>query len=217
MPSSTVENYLKAIWAHDNEENIPVATGILATELNVTPGTVTSMLKQLEKNDLATYHARQGVLLTEKGRKAAVLVIRRHRLIETFLVEIMNLDWAEVHEEAEVLEHAVSDRLLQRMDQMLGHPSTDPHGAPIPDAEGKIQAQSCVPLSQATTGSWRIVAVDEAEPTFLSWLSQHHLHLGTHLQLNKIDAIAGLLTIQPASHQELSLSLQAAEKILVSK
>ena len=141
MPSSTVENYLKAIWTlqikDGSDQLVPI--GQVAERLSVTPGTATTMMNKLLKKDLVRYTPRKGVALNENGRKAAMQVLRRHRLVETFLVEIMQLDWAEVHEDAEVLEHVISDRLLERMDKMLDHPTHDPHGAPIPNAEGELK------------------------------------------------------------------------------
>ena len=139
MPTATVENYLKEIHHLKREGHDPVSVGSIAEALSLTPGTVTTMMKHLKDRRLVDYAPRRGVRLSPAGRDAAMQVLRRHRLIEAFLVETIGLDWNEVHEEAEVLEHAISDRLLERIDQMLGHPSHDPHGAPIPDASGRIE------------------------------------------------------------------------------
>src|SRR3954470_17737731 len=142
LPSSTVENYLKAIF----QAQLPlprrtdlVPMGQLAAALGVVPGTATTMVKTLADSGLAKHEPYAGVRLTPSGERLAAMVVRRHRLIELFLVEVMGMSWTEVHEEAEHLEHAVSERLIERIDQMLGHPATDPHGDPIPDPEGVLE------------------------------------------------------------------------------
>src|SRR5438552_351135 len=145
LPSSTVENYLKAIY--QGQTSLPrdqrlVPMGQVATALGVTPGTATTMVKALSESGLAEYEPYTGVRLTPSGEKLAGLVLRRHRLVELFLVKVMGLRWDEVHDEAEILEHVVSDRLIDRIDEMLGRPETDPHGDPIPNSEGTIKTQA---------------------------------------------------------------------------
>src|SRR5213595_2263512 len=139
LPSSTVENYLKAIYQGQstlpNPEDL-VPMGQVASALGVTPGTATTMVKALAESGLAEYEPYSGVRLTSAGEKLAGLVLRRHRLVEAFLVQVMGMSWAEVHEDAEQLEHVVSDRLIDRKDQMLGQPTHDPHGDPIPNPDG---------------------------------------------------------------------------------
>ncbi len=140
-PSSTVENYLKAIYQGQlrlSGDIRLVSMGQVATALNVTPGTATTMVKALAESGLAEYEPYSGVRLTPAGERLAALVLRRHRLVELFLVQVMGMSWAEVHDEAELLEHVVSERLIERIDEMLGHPTRDPHGDPIPTAEGAI-------------------------------------------------------------------------------
>src|SRR6516165_5169656 len=129
LPSSTVENYLKAIHHGElallaGERLVPM--GQVASALGVTPGTATTMIKALSESGLAEYEPYSGVRLTAAGQKLAGLVLRRHRLVELFLVQVMGMSWAEVHDEAEQLEHVVSERLIERIDQMLGHPTRDP-------------------------------------------------------------------------------------------
>src|ERR687891_594052 len=140
LPSQTVENYLKAIFQAQTalSADTLVPMGQLASALGVVPGTATTMVKALAESGLVRYEPYAGVRLTPAGEKLAALVLRRHRLIELFLVNVMGMSWDEVHEEAEQLEHAVSDRLIQRIDEMLGHPSADPHGDPIPDPQGLV-------------------------------------------------------------------------------
>src|SRR5678815_1051983 len=149
LPSSTVENYLKAIYHGAGTLAPPqrlVSMGHLAAALGVTPGTATTMVKTLADSGLVNYEPYAGVSLTRAGRRLAALVLRRHRLIELFLVQVMGLRWDEVHDEAELMEHVVSDRLVERMDEMLGYPSADPHGDPIPNAEGVVHTPDLVSL-----------------------------------------------------------------------
>ena len=143
LPSSTVENYLKAIF--QGQSALPadvrlVPMGSVASALGVTPGTATTMVKALAESGLAEYEPYSGVRLTAAGERLAGLVLRRHRLVELFLVQVMGMSWAEVHDEAEQLEHVVSERLIDRIDDMLGRPTHDPHGDPIPTPEGAIAA-----------------------------------------------------------------------------
>jgi DtxR family Mn-dependent transcriptional regulator len=139
LPSSTVENYLKAIF--EAQLSLPrksdlVPMGQLAAALGVVPGTATTMVKTLSDSGLVKYEPYAGVRLTASGERLAATVIRRHRLIERFLVEVMGMSWSDVHDEAEHLEHAMSDRLIDRIDEMLGRPAVNPHEDPIPEGCG---------------------------------------------------------------------------------
>src|SRR5215213_6597451 len=139
MPSSTVENYVKQLYLE--QQNTPeelVSMGALAAAMGVVPGTVTTMVKALADSGLVEYEPRGGVRLTHGGEQLALRVLRRHRLVELFLVRVLGLDWSEVHDEAEELEHAISDKVLERIDALLERPSVDPHGDPIPTAKGKL-------------------------------------------------------------------------------
>src|SRR5258705_634985 len=141
LPSSTVENYLKAISQGESSrarEQRLVPMGQVAVALGVTPGTATTMVKALAESGLAEYEPYSGVRLSASGERLAGLVLRRHRLVELVLVQMMGMSWADVHDEAEQLEHTVSERLIERIDDMLGHPTHDPHGDPIPNPDGAI-------------------------------------------------------------------------------
>ena len=182
MPSSTVENYLKAIYIGTNSLDPPqrlLPMGHLATALNVTPATATTMVKTLAESGLVEYEPYAGVALTKAGQKLAALVTRRHRLIELFLVQVMGYSWDEVHDEAEQLEHTVSDRLVDRMDAMLGKPETDPHGDPIPNAEGLVKPQKfqtllTCPLDTKVT----VTRVIDQDKDFLRFIEHHNLKPG---------------------------------------
>jgi DtxR family Mn-dependent transcriptional regulator len=220
MPSSTVENYLKAIWSLQGAgaDGELVLIGQVAEKLSVTPGTATTMMNQLERKGLVEYRPRRGVRLKEDGRKAAMKVLRRHRLVETFLVEVMKLDWAEVHEDAEVLEHVVSDRLLKRMDEMLHHPTHDPHGAPIPSSDGELTQDGTAVLADCQPGRYLLKRVREDQPAFLQWLSELQLLPGTEFVLSAINTMAGTLSLQLVDQESpVQISTPASRSLLVVK
>src|SRR5215211_7503123 len=139
MPTITVENYLKTIYTEQQHAGGElVAMGAMAGAMRVAPGTATAMVKTLAESGLVDYEPRGGVRLSVKGEKLALHVLRRHRLVELFLVEVLGLDWSEVDEEAEELEHAISDKVLEKVDALLNYPKFDPHGDPIPTSQGKL-------------------------------------------------------------------------------
>jgi DtxR family transcriptional regulator, Mn-dependent transcriptional regulator len=218
MPSLTVENYLKTILqlviATKSEW---ISTGQLAATVNVSPGTVTSMLKTLAESGLATYKPYEGVSLTRAGRNLALRMLRRHRLIELFLVRTLNLTWDQVHEEAENMEHAVSDMLIDRIDEFLGKPETDPHGDPIPSADGLMRGRghASVPLSAcAASSKVRIVRVLNQQPEFLRYLTETGLELGATAMIAENSAEGGLVTAR-VGKKLVSLGHRAAEQLLV--
>ena len=220
MPSLTVENYLKAalqITIDTGEEW--VSTGQLAAALNVSPGTVTSMLKTLSDSDLATYKPYEGVQLTPAGRKLALRMLRRHRLIELFLVRTLNLTWDQVHEEAENMEHAVSDVLIDRIDGYLGRPAADPHGDPIPTADGEWRTSvgSAVPLTECPRGAKvRVVRVTNQGADFLRYLSETGLALGAEGTIKDNHPEAGIVTADWEG-RSVTLGRTAAEQLLVEE
>ncbi len=217
MPTETVENYLKAIYTLGAESPEGEATvGRLAATLGVTAGTVTSMIKKLAEAKLAKYQRYGGVALSPKGKRAALNVLRRHRLIETFLVETLHLDWSEVHEEAERLEHAVSERLLERLDNFLGRPAVDPHGDPIPDHDGAIREPAVSPLSRVRPGvRVRIARIADQDPDFLRFIDRHGLRPGARVTVNAVDRHADSITLNVLRRPAVSLSLTAAAKLMV--
>ena len=218
LRSSTVENYLKAIYLGANaltpqERLLPM--GHLAAALSVTPGTATTMVKTLAESGLVEYEPYSGVALTEAGHKLAALVVRRHRVVEMFLVRVMGYGWDEVHEEAELLEHAVSDRLIDRMDQMLGRPQVDPHGDPIPDAEGIVKPQAMqtlltCPLHTPVTIS-RVIDQDKA---FLRFIENHNLKPGESIEVEDRDAASDSVSVR-REDRRITIGTRAASKVLV--
>lgn len=182
MPSITTENYLKAIYQlrEKHPEAELVKLGEIAMELGLTPGTITTMIKSLAKRDWVEYQPRSGVRLTPTGHAEALKVVRRHRLIEQFLVKVLHMDWAEVHEDAETLEHAVSDRVLDRIDAMMGYPERDPHGDPIPGRDGRVPAINPVHLNQAVSGASYVVSrIDNQDALILEKVATLGLKPGT--------------------------------------
>jgi DtxR family Mn-dependent transcriptional regulator len=216
MASLTVENYAKAIYQLAQQSGADaVATGQIATALGVLPGTVTSMLKTLDESKLATYTPYEGVRLTAAGRALALRVLRRHRLIEQFLSQTLNLTWDEVHEEAENMEHAVSDALIDRIDAYLGHPATDPHGDPIPRPDLSIAAAAARPLSECHPGeNFRVARVTDQSPEFLRYLSQVGLEIGAQGSLLAIDRTRDNMTIE-IDNETKTLPRAAAAKLMV--
>lgn len=218
MPTPTIENYVKRIWRLGEEtEDGQVALGALAQGLGVTAGTVTSMLKTLAEAGLAEYQPRQGVRLTAAGRALALHVLRRHRILELYLVNRLGMDWAEVHEEAEVLEHAVSDKVLERMEAHLADTTLDPHGSPIPTQEGVLEdPRELLPLSGIPAATRiRIAKVREQDAGFLDFLASRQLKPGCEARVTARDTAAGVLRLQPEGHGEVTLSLDAARGVEV--
>jgi DtxR family Mn-dependent transcriptional regulator len=218
VPSLTVENYVKMIYliAARGRPGEPVATGELAQGLSVSPGTVTGMLKTLSEANLATYTPYEGARLTPAGQRLALKVLRRHRLLELFLVHTLSMPWDEVHEEAEHMEHAVSERLVDRIDAFLGHPAVDPHGDPIPRADGTIAETTGVPLAQVPRGQqFCLVRVIDQDPAFLRYLSESGLDLGTAGVLVENRPESGALILR-VDDRILALGLEAAGKVLVT-
>lgn len=218
MASIAVENYLKHILllAEAEEPGQLVPMGALASSLEVVPGTATTMVKSLAAEGLVEHEPRLGVRLTEPGRRLALAVIRRHRIIETFLVHVLKMDWSSVHMEAEQLEHAISDDVLDRLDAMLGHPTTDPHGDPIPSAQGKLRSQVYATLATCVVAkAMRVVRVADQSAEFLQFAEQNGLLPGTAVRVVDRNLAAGVVSLKRASDVAMPLSVTAAGKILV--
>jgi DtxR family Mn-dependent transcriptional regulator len=219
LPSSTVENYLKAIYQGQSSlarEQRLVPMGQVAAALGVTPGTATTMVKALAESGLAEYEPYSGVRLSAAGEKLAGLVLRRHRLVELFLVQVMGMSWAEVHDEAEHLEHVVSERLIDRIDEMLGRPTHDPHGDPIPDPDGAITTRhldnllTC-PLGTALT----VTRIADQDPAFLRFIENNDLKPGQPVEVESRDAAADSVILRGKDERRITIGARAASKLLV--
>ena len=213
---SRIEDALKAILRIETENGSDVGAGVLGTELRLAPGTVTTLVKDLAARGLVVYQPYRGVRLTPEGRERAIVMLRRHRLLELFLVEMLGMDWAEVHSEAERLEHAVSDRLAERLDATLGHPQVDPHGDPIPPRDGALPAPrhpsllSCEERRDLT-----VSRISDQSADFLELVDRIGLRPGSQVRVEQRDAAAETVQLRVETNCEVRLGMQAAGKILV--
>jgi DtxR family Mn-dependent transcriptional regulator len=217
MATSTVENYIKQLYLLGQERpGQPVLMGELARAMRVVPGTVTTMVKALAKSGLVRHTPRVGARLTPAGERLALQMLRKHRLIEMFLVRTLGFDWSEIHEEAELLEHALSDRLVERLDAFLGHPQVDPHGDPIPSAAGRMPQRAARPLSELPPkASATIARITRQDSEFLRFLNNAGLKPGRRLKLARRDPVADLLVVTLGDGREVSLGSKAARDVLV--
>lgn len=216
MTTSAVEDYLKCILAEQPNSEGLVSMGRIGALVGVAPGTVTAMIKTLAESGLVLYEPYSGVRLTAAGETLAKHVLRRHRLMELFLVEIVGLDWGEVHEEAELLEHAVSERLIERIDELLGHPAVDPHGDPIPDRLGRLAETSASSLLACPLDTdLRVVRVGDQSRDFLHLLEDQGIGVGSCLAVAARSEAAHSVELSLAGGATLTLGFQAAAKIFV--
>lgn len=216
MTNQATENYLKCIYALASKEPGSVSTNAIAERLNTKASSVTDMLKKLKDKGLVEYEKYQGAELTDSGRAIAVQIIRKHRLWEVFLVQKLKFGWDEVHDIAEQLEHIKSPDLVTRLDDFLGHPKYDPHGDPIPDADGHLATDpEVVPISKLDMGQTAIiVGVGDSSPAFLQYLQQIDLTLGAEVSIeNKFDFDSSMsVTIGGQTKQ---ISAQVCDNLLV--
>lgn len=219
-PSSTVENYLKTIFLSDAQTTTArlMPMGQLASTLGVAPGTATTMVKALADSGLVEYEPYSGVRLSAAGERLAALVLRRHRLVELFLVQVMGMRWDEVHEEAEQLEHVVSDRLMERMDEMLGRPTVDPHGDPIPGPEGQLtrwelDSLLTCPLNTPLT----VRRVTDQDAAFLRFIESHQLKPGQSVEVEARDQVADSVQLRAGDGRRVTIGTRAASKLLVER
>lgn len=183
MPSPAVDDYLKTVYAHTEWQDAPITPSVLAAKLGVAPSSVTEMVKKLAAQGLVAHEPYRAVRLTAEGERRALEMTRRHRLIETWLVREFGYAWDEVHDEAEVLEHTISDRLLAAIDERLGHPRFDPHGDAIPDAAGRVEREPFVLLADAAPGHvGRVLRVSDRDPELLRAIEDAGIDVGTPLR-----------------------------------
>ncbi len=215
MQNEAIEDYLKTIYEIQRARG-KVATTVLAKRLKIAPASVTGMIKRLSELNLVTYEPYQGVQLTTAGKKIALEVIRHHRLIELFLAEALGVPWDKVHEEAEKWEHVLSEDLEDRIDEMLGFPTHDPHGAPIPDREGRMAHRSDVCLADLQpTQTATIVEVNDNDPALLRYLGEMGLYPKAQIQVVDVAPFEGPVKIQ-VNNSEYMLSKFVAQQIYVA-
>ncbi len=216
--SQAEENYLKAIFKICESEGKPASTNAIASELAMTAAAVSDMLKRLSAKKLVNYKKHRGVTLTNDGSQLATMLIRKHRLWEVFLFKVLNFSWDEVHDIAEQLEHIQSDQLVNRLDQFLGQPKFDPHGDPIPDANGKFTARKQRPLASLEEGETGIVVgVQDHSAAFLQYLDKMQLGLGVPIKILEIFEFDGSVKVKLKNKQELTISNKVSENLLVQK
>lgn len=215
ITSDSVQDYLKAIYVLDSYGHDATTSGI-ATRLGVAAPSVSAMVKKLVADGLVSHSPYREVHLTEAGEEAALQVVRRHRLVETYLHHALGLSWDEVHDEAEVLEHSVSDRVVDAMDDALGHPCRDPHGDPIPPRHGRHTEVRDDPLSSVSAGSRvRVERVSDHNPGVLRHLARIGLVPGTEVRILSRDATAGSLRVQAGPDRHV-LGAEVVAAIFVS-
>lgn len=219
----SAQDYLKAIWGQQEWSTEPVTTSDIAGVLGLKASTVSDGIRRLTEQGLVNHERYGSISLTGLGRMHAVAMVRRHRLVETMLVRTFGYRWDEVHEEAEALEHAVSDVFVERIDRFLGHPTRDPHGDPIPAADGTVQPVPAEPLTVATPGSRvTVVRISDADPALLAYCAQHGVVIDAVLRIlptapySETVAIRVLEPESPTTPEDLTLGPSAADAVWVS-
>ena len=215
--SLTEENYIKAIFSiSSNNDGLGVSTNELSEHLHNKAASVTDMLKRLAEKRLIHYEKYKGVFLTHKGQKLAIGIVRKHRLWEVFLMEKLKFRWDEVHEIAEQLEHIKSDELVTRLDEFLGNPKFDPHGDPIPDANGQLNVSKAKPLNQfKAKGRFVFMGVAEHSKSFLQHLTAIGLKIGDSIQIEEIIEFDNSVKVRINKNDSQFFSDKVSSNILV--
>lgn len=216
MLSRSEEKYLKAIYKVSEKDNSLVNTNAIAALTDTSAASVTDMLKRLSEKELINYEKYRGVKLTKEGGRIATSLIRRHRLWEYFLVEKLKFSWADVHEIAQQLEHVYSDELIERLDEFLDHPKYDPHGDPIPNADGKFTIRAQTSLDNLAIGETGVLlGVKEHDKKFLHYLSKLGISLGTNMKVIEKQDYDGSIKIQIDNKEEHLLSEKVSQNLLL--
>jgi DtxR family transcriptional regulator, Mn-dependent transcriptional regulator len=217
MNTYAEENYLKALFNLSDDKG-EVTVQELSRELQIKMPSVNSMIKKLAEKKMVLYESYKPLKLSEKGKKEAGLIIRKHRLTEMYLVEKMGFGWEQVHEIAEQVEHLQSPLFFNKMDELLGFPNVDPHGSPIPDKDGKIQWLQYKKLSDHNAGDKvKLAAVTNSSEDFLKFLNSRELHLGLIVKIISIEAFDGSITVNYGKKKNEMLSKIVADKLLTEK
>ena len=215
MPSVTKENYLKALYTL-RQRSTEISVSDLGQLLDVSKPSVSDMVKKLQAKGWVAYEKYKPLHLTELGEQAAALVIRKQRLAEMFLVQVMGFGWEEVHDVAEELEHIKSQKLFDRMDELMGFPSVDPHGSPIPDKEGNLNSLEYQALSSVPVGSTVIFrALKDSSVEFLLYLNKKELKLGTSIQIESIESFDKSMLVHLADQRSQVFTDRVASRLLV--
>lgn len=218
MLTRTEENYIKAVFKISEKDKKAVSTNSLAENLSTSAASVTDMLKRLATKDMVVYEKYRGVMLTPAGNKTAIALIRKHRLWETFLVSKLRFGWHQVHDIAEQLEHIDSEELMSRLDAFLDYPKFDPHGDPIPNAEGKFTLRAQISLSEASSMfKYVVLGVREHDEPFLKYLNAIGIKIGTEIRILDIITYDKSLNIMIDGKNTHNLSAQVSNMLLVRK
>lgn len=216
--SRATQDYLKVIWTAAEWTAAPVTTTMIAERLGLRTSTVSDAIRKLAETGLVTHERYGNVSLTEVGRTHAVSMVRRHRLLETFLVEVLGYTWDEVHNEAEELEHAVSETLVNRIDTHLGHPQRDPHGDPIPSADGTSHLPEAMSLDQCQPGEPRVVIrLSDADPELLRFFAERGLLLDAIVEVLPVEPYIPGITVRIQSGATVTLAVDAAAAIWTAR
>lgn len=215
--STSTQNYLKGIWALSEWSDAPVTSSSVAKHLGLRKSTVSDGVRKLGEQGLVTHKPYGTIELTELGHTYAVAMIRRHRLIETFLVEALGYTWDQVHDEAENLEHSVSDFMVERIDAFLDHPTRDPHGDPIPSASGRVDTPEAVPLTGVQPGQTATIErIADDDPKLLQFLDSHGLVVGATLEVGEGAPYSGAVAVRLAGAAEaVPLGEEATDSVFV--
>jgi len=215
MRPETIENYLKTIYNLSCNNTAVVSNQKIADRLSLNPATVTEGLRKLHELKYVVYEKSYGSRLTAAGSKLALDIVRRHRIWETYLAKELGFGWDEVHAIAEELEHVNNVKLINKLASILGNPTYDPHGDPIPDAKGKIQKSNFIKLSETKVkGNYKVMGVTDHSPTFLKYLEKHQLIIGAGINIKTIEDFDNSI-ILVCQKKEVSISPKAAECIIV--
>lgn len=217
--SPSMQNYLKVIWGVEELSDAPVTASLIAERSGLRTSSVSDAVRRLTELGLVEHEPYGSIALTGPGRAYAVAMVRRHRLLETFLVQVLGYGWDEVHDEADVLEHAVSDLLIERVDRVLGQPRLDPHGDPIPAADGSVAASGAVPLSGVTPGRQVLIErVSDADPALLQHFGAHGLVVGVTLDVLDPEPFSDTIRVRLTGHDAvLALGRAALGAVWVSQ
>ena len=217
MATHIKENYLKALYYLDRKDK-NISMSDLSKDMKVSIPTVNSMVKRLQEEKWVVYEKYKPLRITKKGKRQAALIIRKHRLTEMYLVQLMGFGWDEVHDIAEEIEHIKVDALFDRMDTLLGFPTVDPHGSPIPDKNGNIAQHSYLELSEATPGKrYRVCALKDSSKEFLQYLNRQEIKLGTTLEVIRTEPFDKSMKVTYGNTSSLVLSNDVCNRLLVEQ
>lgn len=215
--TSSAQDYLKVIWGLQEWTEEPVTATMIAVKSGMKLSTVSGAVTKLAQQGLVTREGQGDVTLTDVGRVHALAMVRRHRLLETFLVSVLGYGWDQVHEEAENLEHAVSDFMVTRIDELLGHPSRDPHGDPIPPEHGTFDPPSALLLTHAEPGTVVVERIADDDPELLRFFAERNITLGAELVVGAGAPYSGALTVRIEEAEDISLGRTATDAVWVSR